>query len=60
MSGADHRKKAKKNRNGRNHYEKGRTHYGSFPHKKLVKGSRGSTTHAPAIPSATLADVWPD
>jgi len=54
-----HRKKAGKNRNGRNRYEKGRAKHDNHPSKKMLKGYRGSNRGYVAKPIATLADVWP-
>ena len=56
----DHRKKACTSRNGRSTYEKGRKLYRNYGDKKLVKGYRGSVTHAPDEVKTTLSEVWPN
>ena len=62
MKGLDHRKKAKKHRNGRSMYEKGRRLYHICIRNPLkrVKGDRKHRQHNPEPVKTTLGDVWPE
>jgi len=54
----NHRIGSRKYRNGKSAKEKNQWRFDRTPHKKLIRGKRGSDTHNPEIPQATLADVW--